>query len=210
MKYEKKELIFLGLSALVLLISSGVYFANTTHSQVEHNREISRQKEGISKAEELVQTLEANQTQENSDKAQQAVDKLANSKRKTALQGRINAVRNALQAQEAENARQTEAETKVSAYETNPSDDTLAGAQASVDALTDGDIKNAFQARIEAVKAAQANASTDTDTQTSSTTTSATQETDTADNTSTYNNVYSNNTQIPGYTGGGTTYYSSY
>ncbi len=149
---EIKELLTLSVSALVLIVASTIFFTTTDAKQAQINRGLSVQRRQLSTAEELVQILEGEQSLENLNKAQKAVDKLKSSKRKTQLQERITAVRANIDAQSAQSALISAAESAVSLYEGDPSDDNLASAQAAVDVLPDGEAKDSFNARIQAVK----------------------------------------------------------
>ncbi|CAM2895371.1 lipoprotein [Streptococcus acidominimus] len=148
---SKSEILFLSLSMILLLALGGIYFIYGRSSQessatpvpkVSQSSSSSEKNKQEQEAEKAVKALEDDPTENHLKAAQEAVDKLPDSKVKSQLQERITKIKTELD-------NQTAAETAVATAETSLVMSDIDAAQEAINKLKDGDKKTELQNRLD-------------------------------------------------------------
>lgn len=148
---SKSEILFLSLSIILLLALGGIYFIYGRSSQessvtpvpkVSQSSSSSEKNKQEQEAEKTVKALEDDPTEDHLKVAQEAVDKLPDSKVKSQLQERITKIKTELD-------NQTAAETAVVTAETSLVMSDIDAAQEAINKLKDGDKKTELQNRLD-------------------------------------------------------------
>lgn len=103
-------------------------------------------------AEEALKALEGDMTDENINKAQEAVDQLKDSAAKKDFQKRIDVIKDNLAKKKENDKLKTKAEEAVNLLEKNPSSENLSSAQEAVNKVSDKDMQVKLQARIDKIR----------------------------------------------------------
>lgn len=200
MKRSKSEVTYLILSIILVALAAGIYliFGNSqtkasstepTSSSVASSSTTSEE-ELEEKAKASLAEAQDKRTSEAITNAQAAINKLSDEAKKIDLQSQLDAI-------SAEINNESNAESAVAAAEAEQTSANVTAAQDAVDTVTNQDVKDQLQTRIDAVANAISARSASVATQTtpsSATTTHAS----TFDDTTTYNNNYSSS-QTYGY-----------
>ncbi|MFC5630540.1 MULTISPECIES: hypothetical protein [Streptococcus] len=152
---KKHVLSAIGILSLILAILALFHYH---HLQIESQRIVIEKRvsqtsnKQLSDVEEAIKRLEHDMTDENITEAQKALDQLKDSDAKTGLQKRIDVVRDYLATKQANEKLNNQAEEAVNHLEKTILVENLISAQEAVDKITDKELQERLQARINKVR----------------------------------------------------------
>lgn len=156
MKFEKKEMLALAASSVLLLFAATIFFVHENKAQSAANKKLDSSKESqvdIAKIQSLLTSIEKAPSDASIKNIDNLLKKLPDSEKKQDLIKRLDTIKINLAKEAAEKNAIAEAENAVKTLEDNQNQDNLTAAQEAINKIVKEENKKALQERLAAVKA---------------------------------------------------------